>query len=146
MESTSHKQLVGRELEYSKYDVSHGSYQLTQIIQQSGGQTINGGLIAAGGQETIFELPPKVYNFAKSVLRYNIVPVAAGGGNSNIIFDDTVAEIRQLQLYTRAGLFLVDIQDLNMYLNLRLRSETKIEEVIRSGSSYKRMNPAEVND
>jgi hypothetical protein len=118
------------EVEYAKYNTSHGSYQLTQIIQQTGGQTINGGLTLNGGQETIFELPPKVYNFAQSILRYKITPTAGGASNYNNVWNDCVPELRIVQLYTRSGLYLCDIQDMNNYTNCILRSTTKLEEML----------------
>jgi hypothetical protein len=118
--------VIARELDYSKKDFSHASYQYSKFTQQSGGQTVT--ISGSGGQESIFELPPKVYNFSKFIMSYVATPTA--GAAFNVYFSDCIPEIRQIQLYTRSGLFLADIQFSDNYTKSILRHETKLEEML----------------
>lgn len=120
--------LVDSALDYQKYVSTHGTYQLTRLIQQTGTQTVP--VPNAGGAESIFEIPPKVINFAKSSLRFSVTPVAGGANNFNCFFTDGLPCIRQLQLYTRSGLYLVDINDLDRYSNMVLRREVPHEDLL----------------
>lgn len=128
--------VIAKELDYQKYAISHGSYQLTQLTQQTGGQTVT---IANGGEESIFELSPKVFNYAHSILQWASTPTK--GTHYNWMYADGISHIRQLQLYTRSGLFLVDLNDVGNYTNMTLRRETKAEEMltydkVAGGSGY----------
>ena len=117
---------------YNLLDMQRGQYQLMKIIQQTGGQTVNGGSpITSSGVESVFELPPRVYNLSKSILSYTTnLTVAAPATSQNLAFADCISEIRQIQLYTRGGLFLADIQFANNYSDAILRHETKFNEYI----------------
>ena len=100
--------LVSRELDYKSVDVSHGSYQLSKITPQSESNIIT----PNGGEEAIFEIPgSKVINFGRSILSFQFTPGTAGSAKFNWIHCDWFPFIRQLQLYTREGLFLCDIQN-----------------------------------
>ena len=117
----------GKELDYTKYQMTHGSYQLTKTIQQTGYTTTT--LTTSGGQESIFELSPKVYNFAESYLEFTATPVASGADFYNRINLDGLTFIRQITLYTRSGLFLADIPDVGNYMNMTMRRNFKIDDV-----------------
>jgi hypothetical protein len=116
--------IVARELDYKKKDFSHGSYMMTKVIQQTGGESVT---ITTGGNESIFELPPKVFNLSKSVLAYVSTPIATAG--FNLYFSDVISEIRQIQLYTTGGLFLADINYADNYTKSILRHETPLTEI-----------------
>lgn len=129
--------VIARELDNTQFTIENGSYQFSKIIQQTGGQTFT---ISGGGTESIFDLPPKLYNLPKCVLSYTMTPTAAVGA-VNYIPSGTLSEIRSIQLYTRSGMFLCDIQDVNNYLETVLRRETKRDEMLNndvpaSGSGY----------
>ncbi len=119
--------IVAEALDYTKYNYTHGTYHLTQITQNTGLSSITSSV--AGGSSSIFELPPKVFNLAKSKLRYTLTPPASGAGNYNWFTADGIPSISQIQLYTRSGLMLVDIRDFDKYTNIMFRRENLIEEV-----------------
>ena len=54
--------IVAPELDYQKQTISHGTYQYSQLIQQTNGQTVV--ITPNGGQESIFEIPAKVFNWS----------------------------------------------------------------------------------
>lgn len=126
--------LVSNELDYKKYVSSHPSYTMSKVLPQNGIQTVT--MTTAGGEETIFELPPKVYNLSKSILSFTLTPAigvpAVAETVLNKIFADTIGAIRQIQLYTRTGLFLVDLNYANNYTNAVSRHETPIDEVLQN--------------
>jgi hypothetical protein len=119
--------VIARELDYSKKDFSHASYQYSKFTQQSGGQTVT--ISGSGGQESIFELPPKVYNFSKFIMSYVATPTGVAA-KLNAYFTDCIPEIRQIQLYTRSGLFLADIQFADNYTKSILKHEIKLEDML----------------
>jgi len=136
--------VIGKELDYQQYAISHGSYQMSQVIQQSGGTAV--GLSASGGQESIFELSPKVYNLSRSTLQFTVALPAPGTDYFNWLYLDGIPFIQQLQLYTRSGLFLADIQNVNNYANMTMRRSFKSEDVLTwdKGNYFEGLIP--VND
>jgi len=116
-----------KELDYKKGIAAHGSYSLSKVIQQT--STNTAAAITGSGVESIFELPPKVYNFARSVLTFTNTPSAVAAV-FNMYFADGLPEFRQVQLYTRGGLMLADLQYADNYVNQCLRHETKLESLI----------------
>lgn len=125
------------ELDYNSYPVNHGSYQLTKLVPQTGTQTFP----ITSGTEVVFELPPKVFNFAESYLRYDLVSDVNVEGNAIQHWIDGVCDFRQVQLYTRNGLMLLDCDNINYAMNLTSRYEEKIDDVINNdiytnGSGY----------
>jgi hypothetical protein len=113
--------LVSKELDYKIYTNSHPTYAHSKIMPQTG--TLSLTMTPTGGEETIFEISPKVINLAKTYLQFTCTLAITAGGRSNKVFADTVPQIRQIQLYTRTGKFLVDVQYANTYLNAISRHE-----------------------
>jgi len=111
------------------YSVKHQDiiphYQFTRIYQQTGGQAVT---IDTSNPESIFELPPKVMNFSRSIIKYTATPTAGGANAANWLFQDCVAGIRQMQLYTRGGKYLCDINNLDHYTKIVLKSDVKKSE------------------
>ena len=120
--------VVCKELEDTYFPTDHGTYDYALLLQQTGGQALAG--ITNGGNQSIMEFPPGVYNLAKTFLRYTVNPVAPGAGNYNFVFTDTCSEIQQLYLYTRTNTQLVQLPNANTYVNAVLRHETPLKEVL----------------
>lgn len=118
--------VVSQELDYKVRTVSHPTYQLSQVIQQAGGLTST--ISVAGGNESIFELPPKVMNLSKSVLSFTTTPAASA--STNIMHIDGITTIKQIQLYTRTGVFLCDLTDVHKYTNITIRRNTSKSELM----------------
>lgn len=119
--------IVDQALNYEKYHYTHGTYDLSKVIQQTGGQTVT--ITTAGGQESLFELPPKVQNWGRSVLVFSATLAASGGGNYNWITTDGLTYFRQIQVYTRTGLYLLDLNDGDRYSNMTMRRVNQIKNV-----------------
>ena len=115
--------LVSNELDYKSVDVSHGSYQMSKVTPQIPLNSISN----AGQEESIFEIPSKVINFGKSILSFKATPSVVT--TFKWFHADGIPFFRQLQLYTREGLFLCDIQNCNYYMKCVNRKSNKISDV-----------------
>lgn len=115
---------VSNELDYKKLLSSHPTYKLNKVLPLSGSQ--NTILSTAGGNETLFEIPSYVFNFAQS--RFDFQMAITNTNNiASWIFKDVIGPIRQIQIYTRAGLYLMDIQYFNNYTKITRKPFTKID-------------------
>ncbi len=131
--------IASEQLDYSKLTVSHPSYSYNRILPLSGSQQAN--ITQAGGNETLFEIPSKVCNLAESRLEFSMsIPVTALGavdiGASTYVFKDVVSPIRQLQLYTRSGLYLCDIPYFNNYTKCVRKYFTKLSNYLKYSLNY----------
>lgn len=97
------------------------SYKFSKLYQQTGGQTVT---IDTSNPETFFELPPRVMNLSRSILKFTATPSALAA-NSNWLFQDCVAGVRQIQLMTRGGVILCDINNLDHYTKIVLKSDVR---------------------
>jgi hypothetical protein len=123
--------VVANELDYKQYDYSHSSYQLTQIFQQIGLSTVTLG--TSGGADSIFQIPACAFNLFQSFLNFTLTPpTSAGANNCNWVYVDGISAIRQLQLYTDNGLYLMDLYDVCNYTNMIFRYDTKFDDIISS--------------
>lgn len=96
--------------------------EYTRIIQQSGGSSFN---IGTSSSESIFELPARVMNLARSHLKFKmVVPDPGATVNVNWMWHHE-GGIRQIQLYTRGGTMLCDLSNLQQYLSVVTCVETK---------------------
>jgi hypothetical protein len=88
-----------------------------------------------GGEETMIEIPSKVFNLAKSYLSFTYTPPATAPNHLIWTACDVFPYIRQIQLYTRGGLFLGDIGNLDNYTKAVWKSDTKLEEFLTSDTA-----------
>ena len=91
--------LYAKELDYKVLSSSFPSYRMSKLIQQSGGQTAS--IPINGDAESIFEIPTKCINLAKSTLSYTRTVIAQAAYSRT--YEDTYGEIRQIVLYTCGG-------------------------------------------
>lgn len=121
---------IASQIDYSKKPYLEPKYKHSQVYQQSGGQTQT--LTASGGNESVFELPSKVFNLARSQLNFTLTPSAAGtaGTQYNWLFTDCVFPIRQIQLYTKSGIYLCDLLEVGNYTKIVSKAETKLDDFL----------------
>lgn len=122
--------LIMNELDYSKKNVSHGSYQLTRITQQTGGSVSSA--TTSGGSESLFDIPAnKAINLSKSgIAFYSDFADPGATTHYNFIYNDGVSYVRQLQYYTRSNVFMVDIPNFHKYTNTIFRRECKLVDML----------------
>jgi hypothetical protein len=103
------------------------SYKFSKIIAQDGTNIVT---IAAAAQDTIFEFPTRCMNLSRSNISFTAIVPPPPDGTFNRMFLAAVAPIRQIQLYTRSGVFLCDINNFDRYTNIVGIAETKKEDCI----------------
>ncbi len=122
---------VDDSLNYDAYVLQYGTYQLLKINQTSGFQGVT--LSVAGGEESEFEIPAKVFNLSKTKIQFTLTPASppVAAVSYNWMFAEEVPIIRQIQFYTRSGTYFVNVPNCNKYLNMILRRETKLEDLLK---------------
>lgn len=101
------------------------SYRLSKVLPLSGSTRVG---VNASTQEVFFEIPTKVFNLSESTLTFTRY-VAAQAAYS-WVFADTFGEILQLQLYTRSGKMLADINNFNNYMKVARKLWTPYSELV----------------
>src|SRR2546421_30115 len=122
---------IANQLNYKKETFVHPEYRYNKLLPQSGQQTVTA--TVGGGQETIFEIPIKALNLSKSYLYFTLTPPAPAGGvaRTNWAFADCLAAIRQIQLYTRGGVYLADVNEVSNYTKISWKPDIKVNEYLQ---------------
>jgi len=120
------------EIDYSIKNVSHSTYEYSQIFKQDG---INDVILnQSGGNDTLFQIPVCAYNLAQSYLNFtlSVNALTAVANNSLIswVYVDGLTPIRQLQMYDDGGQYYANIYDLNIFTNMTMRYTTNSDELI----------------
>lgn len=117
---------LSNQLDYKKESFIHPTYKLNKILPQSGSQSVT---INTGGNDTMFEIPVKAFNLARSLLCFTIAP-SVNAGAYYYAYKDVLTPIRQLQLYTRSGIYLCDLNEVPNFTKVTLKPETSLEEFL----------------
>lgn len=118
---------TSNQVDYKKELFLAPDYKLNRIFQQSGGQAVT--LTTGGGNESIFEIPVRSFNLARSHIYMTLTPNAVAA-NFNFAWVDCVTPIRQIQFYTRSGIYMCDLSEANVYTKIATKPETKLEEYL----------------
>lgn len=119
------------QLDYKQKDLVYPSYRMTRVLPLSGSTTQT--VTTGGGQETIFEIPVNAVNFARSYLNFQFQIPAAPNPGYNCTFMDCFPHFRQIQLYTRSGIYLMDLNEAANYTKVVLNAETKLDDFLNNG-------------
>ena len=110
------------------YSVKHqdivNQYQFLKLTQMSGSPNI-----AALPAESIFEIPLNVVNFSKSNINFTFTPGRGLAGTYNRLWLDLLP-FKQVQLYTRGNVVLCDINYLDKYSKITLKSEVLVDDAL----------------
>jgi hypothetical protein len=123
------------EFDYSKVDLNVPSYKYLKINQVTGGQTVT--TTSAGGSESLFEIPVgNSFNLAKSYLNFiRSIPGQGAANRYSWSWADLLADILQIQIYTKRGYMINDINFLPHYTRMVQKIETPFTET-RSNDNY----------
>ena len=117
---------IAKQFDYKTFRSTYPVYRHSKLLPQSGTQFV--GLNTTGTQETLFEIPTKVFNPSECILSWTR-GVAAQAAFS-WVFQDTVGEIQQLQLYTRNGKYICDINNFNNYMKVSRKLSTPFTKLV----------------
>lgn len=124
--------IISNQIKYNKLNYTHPSYQLEKIFPINGQTTTT--LTASNNPEFTFSIPAKAINLSKSFLNFKLNPLAAAGGISNFIPLDLLP-IKSIELTSRSGIKLVDIQDtLANYTKIIHKYEMKMDDYLSTDS------------
>lgn len=111
---------MGSENDYSiKTKPVIPKYKFSKLYQQTGGQDRT---ITTSATESIFEIPARCVNFSNSSLNYTIT-LAALATRTHWLYADVIAPIRQIQLYTRGGVYLCNLDNVDRFSSVVLKTE-----------------------
>src|SRR5690625_3810329 len=114
--------IYSREVDFKKHDYKHPTYKFSKITPYSG--VVSGNATLTDGMvDTQFEIPVQVFNLSKSILAFDI-DLAATADTAHWLRTDCLSPIYQIQLYTRAGTRLCDIENLDTYTQVVTKAET----------------------
>ncbi len=116
------------ELDYKPKIIEHSTYRYNRLVPITNGQQVI--LSAASTTETTFEIPTKVLNFARTRLEFTMHVAAAAANQANIFHAVGFPMIDRLSLYTRNGVFLVDVNSFNTVYNMILPYTTSEKELL----------------
>jgi hypothetical protein len=118
-------------IDYRPKSYEHGTYRYSQIKQITGGDSLPAALGTVTQQST-FELPVKVFNLGKSELCWDMTSVSpAAAADTSVIWHGLgCPAIDRLSLFTRAGIFLMDIVDFNFFTQAVLPYTTSQKEIL----------------
>ena len=116
------------ELKFNVEKLNHPEYKYRPILPINGTQ--DQPLTTTGGEQTQFELPGNsCYNLSKSYIEFNIeLPAAAGAYNWMSV--NGFPFWNRIQLQPRGGTYLADIYNLHNYLNMVMRQEFKLADML----------------
>jgi len=120
------------EIDYSIKNVSHSTYEYSQIFKQDGINNIS--LNQSGGNDTLFQIPICAFNLAQSYLNFsmyvNYGATVALNQYVNWVYVDGLTPLRQLQIYDDGGQYYSNLYDVNIFTNMLMRYTTSAEELL----------------
>jgi len=124
---------VSEQFDYSKKMVSAPKYSFSKLLPQSGSQSAS--ILTSGGTEVVFEVPVGVYNLAESYLTFN-ASIPEVDTKFTWAHLNALTPISQIQLMTRGGVFLCDINNVQNFTNLTVPVLTEQNEFLTFPYGY----------
>ncbi len=126
--SESHETTFAPQVEYTKKVLLNPSYRISKLIPLTG-QGLTLGVSSTTNAQ--FELQTNVMNLSRSRLTFDITLPFQGAGAYQWCQADPLALFDRIQLYTRGGISLLDIQGVNNFSSLITPYKTKITDLIQ---------------
>lgn len=120
---------VDSTVNYGPSKLEHGSYQYNKILPITGGQLVTLG--ASNITETLFEIPTKVINLARSVLSFDLALAQPDAGSANYVHADGIPFFNRLSMYTRGGVYLADLNHANYFSKMVTKLTTPVDEFMQ---------------
>ncbi|GAM17135.1 hypothetical protein SAMD00019534_003100, partial [Acytostelium subglobosum LB1] len=125
--------VVSKELDYTPLLVAEPEYEYTRLFPQSGTTQTT---VYAGGNDTIFEIPPsKAYNLSRSFFRF-IFNLPGIANKNQLMFADFCPFFRQIQVFTRGGLYLMDHTNFHLHAKMVTMRNKPLVETENTFASY----------
>lgn len=121
--------VTGTEIDYRPKTYEHGSYRFNRLLPVQG--PLNVPLNATNVTVTTLEIPAKVFNLAKSVLRFTQQCPAPNASTTDGVWfhADTLSCIDRLSLFTRSGVYLADLTNFNTYMKVTNKWTNSVDDL-----------------
>lgn len=120
--------IVAPELVYATSNVIHSNYSFNRLVPQSGSQDVT--ITATATSETLIEIPTVAHNLAQSYLSFDLdISKSNTPGDYNWYYTDVIP-IQQMQLYTRNGQYLADVNYWMNYMKVVPKRELSIDKFL----------------
>ncbi len=113
------------QINYAQKIFSHPSYRHQAQFSNTFGQAIN---LGASQTPVTINIPPTVFNMAQSYLNYTVYIPPGTAGNYIWYARQALREISHIQWYAGSNMFIVDIDNLQNYLDITMKKEMDAEE------------------
>ena len=116
------------QISYQQKLYSHPSYVFDPLYPNTFGQAIN--LSTNSQVPVVIQIPTDVFNFSQSMLQYTVNLPAGPAGTYTWYSLQALREISHIQIYGSNGQFLLDIDNLQNYLDITLKKELSQDEFL----------------
>ncbi len=116
------------QINYQQKMFSHPSYRFEPQFSNTFGAPIN--LSSASQIPVTINLPPEVFNLAQSYLTYSVNLPAIDATHAIWTARQALKEISHIQFYTGSGMWIVDLDNLQNYLDITLKKELDQDEFL----------------
>jgi len=115
------------QINYQQKMYSHPSYRFEPQFPNTFGQAIN---LTASQLPVTINIPPEVFNLSQSSLNYTVTLPAAGANNYIWTALQALKEISHMQFYSGSNMWVVDIDNLQNYLDIVLKKELEQDDFL----------------
>ena len=105
--------VLTQELKYKPVEYKHGKKVWSQVMQQTGGQTV--AIPIASTESSIFEIPSKALYLSDSFIRGIATPNAVAGANTTNWYHANQHLISEIHLTTRSNVPIVTLYNADKY-------------------------------
>ena len=108
---------------------SHPSYKFEPQFSNTYGQAI---VLGASQVPVTINVPPEVFNLAQSYILYSVNIPANSAGTYTWVAQQALKEISHIQFYSGSNQWIVDLDNLQNYLDIVLKKELEADEFMMS--------------
>ena len=115
------------QINYKQKLFSHPSYRFEPQYPNTFGQNI---VLGASQVPIVINMPPEVFNLSESYLLYNVY-LPQGQANTYTWYAlQALREISHIQFYAGSNMWIVDLDNLQNYLDILLKKELEADEFL----------------
>lgn len=115
------------QINYQQKMFSHPSYRFEPQFPNTFGQTIS---LGASQTPVTINVPPEVFNLAQSYINYSVTLPTGGATNYIWLALQALREISHIQFYSGSNMWIVDLDNLQNYLDILLKKELEQDEFL----------------
>ncbi len=115
------------QINYQQKMFSHPSYRFEPQFPNTFGQSI---ILGSSQTPVTINIPPEVFNLAQSYLNYSVELPQGQATTYTWVAQQALKEISHIQFYTGSGMWIVDLDNLQNYLDITLKKELEADEFL----------------